>query len=277
LAPALAEARPAPAARGLLPRVVSAVVLAVVAIAALWAGPAWLAALIAVVGAIGGWEWSRLTRLTGAAVALPALAAPLAAGVALVWGGALALAAAVAALALAGALWALLRDRAAVPWLALGVAYIGLPTVAVVWLRGAAEPGAVLVLWLFAVVWTTDIAAYFAGRGIGGPRLAPRWSPHKTWAGLLGGMAGAALVAGAVAGVTGLGPALPLAALGAVLALAAQGGDLFESVVKRRFGAKDSGTLIPGHGGVLDRIDGLMAAGPVLALAVWLLGDRMAT
>jgi len=122
-------------------------------------------------------------------------------------------------------------------------------------------------LWLLFVVWATDIAAYFVGRGIGGPRLAPGISPGKTWAGLAGGMLGAAVVGGAVAAASG-GPAGLAVMVALVLAVVAQAGDLFESFLKRRAGLKDSGTLIPGHGGVLDRLDGLLFAAPAYALLV---------
>jgi phosphatidate cytidylyltransferase len=155
-------------------------------------------------------------------------------------------------------------------WLAIGLAYIAVPCMAVVWLR--AEPlGRETILWLFTVVWGTDIGAYFAGRRLGGPKLAPRTSPGKTWSGLGGGVAAAAAVGGATAIVLDL-PHLPqLVLTSALLALVAQAGDLWESKVKRRFGAKDSGTLIPGHGGVLDRLDGLMAAAPAVVVATFVI------
>lgn len=148
-------------------------------------------------------------------------------------------------------------------WMAAGALYIGLPVAALIWLREQ-DQGRVTAFWLLLVVWTTDVAAYAAGRLIGGWRLMPSVSPNKTWAGLLGGIAGAALVGAALAAVLGF-DALLLAGAGAALALVAQGGDLMESAVKRRFGAKDSSRLIPGHGGLLDRIDGLMTAAPVAA------------
>ncbi len=150
-----------------------------------------------------------------------------------------------------------------------GVIYIGLPAVSLLWLRNASEQGAALVLWLFFVVWATDTCAYFAGRAIGGPRLAPRVSPKKTWAGLTGGMMGAALVGGLFTLGRG-GTVLWASALAAALAVVAQMGDLFESWLKRRVDVKDSGDLIPGHGGLLDRVDGLLFAAPAFAAAILL-------
>jgi len=141
-----------------------------------------------------------------------------------------------------------------------------LPCVLLLWLGRAEGAGRVTVLWIFAVVWATDIGAYLVGRQIGGPRLAPRWSPRKTWAGLAGGTAGAALAGWATAGALGISPMLPLVLVSAGLAIVGQFGDLAESVAKRRFGVKDSSGLIPGHGGLLDRLDGLLAVVPAVAV-----------
>lgn len=148
----------------------------------------------------------------------------------------------------------------------LGVAYVGVPALSLIWLRAAPELGLSAVLWLLVVVWTTDTAAYFAGRGIGGPRLAPRISPSKTWSGLCGGMLGAALTGALTTWLFGSERLLQAAGLGAVLAVVAQLGDLAESAAKRAARVKDSGSLIPGHGGILDRVDGLLFAAPALAL-----------
>lgn len=155
-------------------------------------------------------------------------------------------------------------------WLAAGAVYVGLPVLALLWMRGQDRE---TTLWLMAVVWATDSAAYGVGRIVGGWKLLPRVSPNKTWAGLIGGVAGAAIIGAAAALGFGLkvDPWL-LAAASALLALVAQGGDLFESAVKRRFGVKDTGALIPGHGGLLDRVDGLLAAAPVAAILCLVLG-----
>jgi phosphatidate cytidylyltransferase len=151
--------------------------------------------------------------------------------------------------------------------LAFGLPYVGLTLLALSWLRNSAEAGLHLVLFVILVIWATDIGAFFAGRTFGGPRLAPRISPNKTWSGFAGGLvlAGMAGLAWAVAtqGAAGFANAVLIAV---VLSVAGQGGDLFESAAKRRFGVKDSGNLIPGHGGMLDRIDALLVAAPLFAL-----------
>lgn len=166
------------------------------------------------------------------------------------------------------ALFALTFAGRARGFLFSGLLYAGLPAVALLWLRGL-EGGVALVLWAMGTVWATDIAAYFAGRALGGPRLAPRISPAKTWSGLLGGMAAAGLF-GALWGMAWGWTTHPahLALAGAGLALVAQAGDLFESRLKRRAGVKDSGALLPGHGGAMDRVDGLVPVAVVAGLAV---------
>lgn len=154
-------------------------------------------------------------------------------------------------------------------WTALGAAAIGVPAAALIWMRAQDRETA---LWVLLVVWATDSFAYLCGRAIGGPKLAPQVSPNKTWAGLVGGILGAAATGWAVA-VALLPDSRPVAVAGlsVLVALAAQGGDLLESALKRRFHVKDTGQLIPGHGGLLDRIDGLMAAAPAAA-AICLIG-----
>jgi phosphatidate cytidylyltransferase len=133
----------------------------------------------------------------------------------------------------------------------------------------------VTLLWVLGVVWATDTGAYIAGRRIGGPKLAPRVSPNKTWAGLFGGIAAAGLVGLAAAAlVAGVSPWIA-APLSAALAIVEQAGDLFESAVKRRFGVKDSSNLIPGHGGVLDRVDGLLSVSLAVAALSWMVGHTI--
>jgi phosphatidate cytidylyltransferase len=162
-------------------------------------------------------------------------------------------------------------------WPLVGLFWLGLPCLAILWLRMGdhmgnymGDHGLLAVACLFISVWSCDTGAYFAGRSIGGPRLAPRISPKKTWSGLLGGMVAAAIASALLALVVGQGSAVSFAVLGASLALISQLGDLAESSVKRRFDVKDSGSIIPGHGGILDRVDGVLFAAPVMALLILL-------
>lgn len=242
--------------------------LALLAVGEILLGGWFFALLLVAVVALIGREWTRLggardgaarDLLLAASVGLPAaaillamVASPQAALLLLALGS-------VAAAGMAG-----LLPGASVHRAAFGALYIGIPAVSLLWLRHATPNGIALVLWLFFVVWATDTCAYFAGRAIGGPRLAPRLSPSKTWAGLGGGVVGAAAVGAGFVGAMG-GDALAAAPLSGVLAVVAQAGDLFESWLKRRVDVKDSGSLIPGHGGVLDRLDGLLFAAPVFA------------
>lgn len=159
------------------------------------------------------------------------------------------------------------------PMMRLGaIAYVLAAIVALLWLRHQPALGRETILWIVCCTWATDIGAYVVGRSAGGARLAPRISPGKTWSGLVGGMAWAAVGSAAFGYAFGLGQTMLLAVVGALLAVVGQVGDLLESAMKRSAGVKDSGTLIPGHGGLLDRVDGLVAILLVVAL-VRLLGD----
>ncbi len=151
------------------------------------------------------------------------------------------------------------------PQLALGVLYCGLPVFALMIIRRQHE-GIVFTLWALSLVWACDIGAYFTGRTLGGPKLAPVISPNKTWSGLIGGVVLASLVAALLHFEYGLPLRLTLAT--PVLAVLAQAGDLYESWLKRRAGVKDSGNILPGHGGILDRLDGLVPVAPVAAFLV---------
>jgi phosphatidate cytidylyltransferase len=154
-------------------------------------------------------------------------------------------------------------------WYVSGFFYAVLPALALLWIRERADHGFELLIWAFIVTWSTDIGAYFAGRAFGKRKLAPSISPNKTQEGLYGGMAAATLLGAAWAVAAGLGK--PLLAFPPLLAIAAQGGDLFESWMKRKAGIKDSGSWLPGHGGVLDRLDGLVPVA-VLTAAAQLMG-----
>jgi phosphatidate cytidylyltransferase len=150
--------------------------------------------------------------------------------------------------------------------LAVGLAYVGLPVVALVWLRSRPEQGLLLAFWALSLVWATDIGAYFSGRAIGGPKIAPSISPNKTWAGLIGGMITSLALGLILNNRFGLPLGLAIASPG--LAIIAQIGDFYESQLKRSAGVKDSGKLLPGHGGALDRLDGVVTVAPVAALIV---------
>jgi phosphatidate cytidylyltransferase len=262
-------------ASGLALRTVSATVMIAAALVAVAASPEVFAAMVGAGVAILAWEWTRLTGggrfgLVGTAMAAGVVAAAFFAVIGRPMLGVLCSLAAVAVV------YVLARGREHASWLAAGPLYIGLPAIALIWLRGDDETGRMLILWLLLTVWAADIGAFFAGRIIGGPLLAPRVSPKKTWAGLIGAVVSSVLV-GLIAGTvtSGAPDAARLAASGGVLAIVAQAGDLGESWVKRRFGAKDSSQLIPGHGGLFDRVDGLIAAAVVLGLWQWLTGGAL--
>ncbi|HVV80164.1 MAG TPA: phosphatidate cytidylyltransferase [Pseudolabrys sp.] len=145
-------------------------------------------------------------------------------------------------------------------WAFLGLVYAGLLLIAPVLLRHDQSYGMAAIFILFAIVWTTDIAGYFAGRAIGGPKLAPLVSPKKTWSGAIAGLIGSMIVVAAGAQYIGGTRIVPLVALAVVLSISSQAGDLAESALKRRFDVKDASQIIPGHGGVMDRLDGFWAA-----------------
>jgi phosphatidate cytidylyltransferase len=151
-------------------------------------------------------------------------------------------------------------------WMFAGIFYAGVLLMAPLILRGDAELGFLAMILLFAVVWTTDVLAYFAGRAFGGPKLMPAVSPKKTWSGAVVGTAGAMIAAVLVANLFGSFNRTAIAAVALLLSVVSQLGDLLESWIKRRFGAKDASQLIPGHGGVMDRLDGFWAAALVACL-----------
>jgi phosphatidate cytidylyltransferase len=244
-------------ARELRLRAVSGLALAAATLAITWSGRWPFAVLVLLVGLIVNWEWGRVVRKAGLDATFYATAAALVLATALVAGGRPGL----GLLALgAGALAAgLLAPGGLSRPAAVGVLYAGLPAVALVWLRGGGR-GLEAILLLLLVVWATDTGAFIAGRTIGGPRLWARVSPNKTWAGLGGGVMAGGIVAWAFARAIGsASPGLVLV-LGMVLAAVSQAGDLLESAIKRAYGVKDASSLIPGHGGFMDRVDGLILA-----------------
>ena len=246
-------------------RIASAVVLAALALGATIYQPWTFLILIMVGGGIVAWEWGRLTRGNGFdGTAL--ISAVSASAVAILISVARADLALFVLVASATAIGVTAYQSGLGFWSLGGLAYAALPAAALMWLRGDPSLGAAAVLYLFAVAWTTDTASYVAGRLIGGPKLAPRISPKKTWSGFIVGALTPALVGIAFASVLKETSALKLSLVSIALALACQMGDLVESAVKRRFGAKDMSQMIPGHGGLLDRIDGLLFAAILAAL-----------
>jgi phosphatidate cytidylyltransferase len=225
--------------------------LALAAILILWFGGVTLWALLTVGAGFALFEWAGLVHAHRARllIALMILVVGMAYALPVMWG---ADRATLALLLISALVLALFPKFARI---SVGLGYIGTAAIAILFLREQPN-GFALALWTLAVVWATDIGGYFAGHRFGGPKLAPKISPSKTWAGLIGGMVLAAVTGAAIAGIAGL----PASAtwLGAPLAILAQAGDLFESWLKRRAGVKDSGALLPGHGGLLDRIDGLL-------------------
>lgn len=260
----MSETGPPARASDLRKRLVSAVVMASLALTAVVLG-GWPFVMFWTAAAVGVfWEWNAMVAggATARAAGIAALlAAAAAAGIGQVHMALAALAAGSAGVAGAGAP----RLRG---WMALGVVYAGVTLLAPVMLRGGdGKFGVIAILFLFAVVWSTDVLGYFVGRALGGPRLAPAVSPHKTWSGALGGALGAVGAGVAVALAAGDLTTLARAAAAALaLSIASQTGDLFESAVKRRFGVKDASRIIPGHGGLMDRLDGFIAASGTAAL-----------
>jgi phosphatidate cytidylyltransferase len=269
------DANPAaPDTENFLRRTASASVLAPLAVAIALPGGWIFAAVCAIAATVVLWEWTALVagvaqwRMLAPGVAALLIAAallqhwtPVAAGVAIVVG---------AVAAAAGAAGLPHRDGRKISplWIAAGVIYASVIVISLIPLRSDPEMGAAALLFVFATVWATDIFAYLVGRALRGPLLWPQLSPKKTWAGAIGGLAGGIAAGSSVAYASAGTPPLIAVFLAVILSIAAQAGDLFESWVKRRFGAKDASRLIPGHGGVMDRVDGLLVA----ALAAVLIG-----
>ncbi|MDE2331521.1 MAG: phosphatidate cytidylyltransferase [Bradyrhizobium sp.] len=242
-----------PVTRNLTARIAAALVLAPSAIAIAYIG-GWLWAALVTLAAIGLYvEWLAIVgetrRISVVASGVAALAL---AGIVLPFKFSL-VALPLGLLAVA----ALTPERRI--WTTSGFIYAAAAEQASIMLRSDPAMGWTALMLVFLVVWVTDIGGYFAGRGFGGPKLWPRISPNKTWAGAVGGFAASIAVAAGFAAF-GLGKTVPMLLLGSILSIVSQLGDLFESAVKRRFGVKDSSHIIPGHGGLLDRLDGFVAA-----------------
>jgi phosphatidate cytidylyltransferase len=247
-------------------RAASAAVLAPAVLAATYAGGGIFLALCVLAAAGILWEWTSLVAHSAdPRILVPGLAALLTATVLVALAlpeaafGMIGIGAALAGLAVAA--WPdrdLLLSRAA--WAASGVVYAGAALLGPALLRHDPEWGFAALLFLFATVWITDIFAFFCGRAIGGPFLWPRVSPKKTWSGAIGGLLGGVAAGVAVAYTMGVGRLGIIGLMALLVSVVAQAGDLFESAVKRRFGAKDASGLIPGHGGLMDRLDGFLVA-----------------
>ena len=270
----MTEGEAAPAAtseqgsRNLVMRVVAAMVLAPIAIALAYAGGiAW--SLLVTLAAIGLFvEWLMITGLARELrVVVPGVAVLVLVGLCLM---ALRIDAALVVL-VAGIVVLALTAGAQRNWATAGLLYAGAAEIASILVRLDAAKGFAALIFVLLVVWVTDIGGYFAGRSIGGPKLWVRVSPKKTWAGAIGGFVASLIVAGGFAAFE-IGSTGPLLLLGAGLTVVSQLGDLFESAVKRRFGVKDSSHIIPGHGGLLDRLDGFVAAVIVAAIFGFLRG-----
>lgn len=245
-------------------RVLSAAVLAPVVLGCLWVGGTAFVVLVLLAAAGLSFEWLTICDCRpGTPAAAPFLAAVMGAALSVVFGAAVL---ALPILAAGAVLTWLLAPVATRSWFAIGVLYLGLGVAALLWLRDDGAVGRAHVLFILILVWGSDIGAYMVGRTVGGARLAPRISPGKTWSGAVGGLL-VAVTAATVASYVMQPPSslvmVMLAAAG--LGIVAQAGDLFESLAKRHFGVKDSGHIIPGHGGLLDRLDALLAAAPVAA------------
>jgi phosphatidate cytidylyltransferase len=261
-----------PASTPLRHRLISSAILLPVAFGGAWLGGPFWTVLVGVFALAMAWEWSRICASGETAsglfgIAPAGLAAMLAVALAIALAGGNMILPALAALAIGAAAAAALSIHHRPAWQALGLFYVGLPCIAIIWTR-AQHDGLATLAWMLALVVAVDSGAYVVGRTIGGPKLAPRISPKKTWAGLAGGVAAALLIGGISAFLLDLPRFWPLILVSGLLALVEQAGDLAESAFKRRFGVKDSSQLIPGHGGVLDRVDGLLA----VALVVGLIG-----
>ncbi len=250
-------------------RIASGIVIGAVALAMTYWSPSLFTILMLVIAAAMSWEWGRMVRgatLTDPAMIVHVFAVLLAVLLSASDMAGLAIASTVIGAIAVGALTFGVGNA---QLSGAGVLYTGLPVVALGWIRGDEPLGFSATLFVLLSVIVTDIGAYASGRTIGGPKLWPSVSPNKTWSGLIGGVLAASLAGGLFAWVSGTGSASWLASLGLVLGLVAQGGDLAESALKRHFGVKDSSNLIPGHGGVMDRMDGIVTASVIAAIVAF--------
>ncbi len=252
-------------------RVVSAAVLLPLSLFAIWGGGWYFAALVLVLAGAMSWEWSSLCRTKAGPMAVVFATVLWAAGLTFVgflWEALLCMVLGALSLALVSRIGG---EKSPI-LLPAGTAYLSFGVISIVWLRASDPAGLAVFNWMIAIVIATDIGAYFMGRAIGGPKMAPRISPGKTWSGLAGGVVCAALSGVLTVHLLDTQNYILVGVLSGGMAVVAQGGDLIESAVKRHFGVKDAGNLIPGHGGALDRFDGFLTVAPVTALMMWISG-----
>ena len=263
-------------------RLVSGLALAILAISGLWVGGWAFDALVFAAAGFMAYEYGRIVgRLRGDAglnrtAVIAVVVATALGGYGLLRGNAALGLATIGLVALAAVALRAIAGRTDGNRAGFGVVYIALPCLVIIDLRLIEPQGFSVVLWMFAVIWTTDTTAYLVGRALGGPKVAPSISPGKTWSGCIGGAIGGVAAGALVASLTnGLVQAAAVAAL--VVSVAGQAGDLFESRLKRVAGLKDSGNVIPGHGGVLDRLDAVLFAAPVTSMIFYALGPGTLT
>tara|TARA_Y100001970_G_scaffold290109_1_gene422617 strand:- start:7701 stop:8513 length:813 start_codon:yes stop_codon:yes gene_type:complete len=254
----------------LIPRLLSTLVLVPPTLIAIYLGSPWFEIIVGIVALLMAWEWARICsngqfHLSGwlviagviGTIGTMVLGVPSAA---LIW------------IFVSTVVVFFLQYLGSSKSLAIGIVLIGAFTLSVLWIRGLPETGRVLTIWLAFTVWCTDIGGYFVGRGIGGAKLAPRLSPNKTWAGLVGGLVLASIWSGLWLSGAGYTDYVTGMAVGIGVAVFAQLGDLLVSAVKRKYQVKDSSSIIPGHGGVLDRLDSMLLTTPMVAIVLLMFG-----
>lgn len=252
-------------------RIISGIIMAGVALAALVLGGYFWIAIITLLGIMLAFEWSTLVRLPKSVQSGAMLAAAVVAVILIAdFAGFLYSIAVISGLLIGCGIASKAASDRGILWFGIGLAYIGFPVLALIYLRILPEPvGFIVTLWLMLVIWATDIFAYFVGKSVGGPKFLPTISPKKTWAGFFGALAGATLVAIGTAQFFNLGaPLFSLIVTSIAVSVLAQAGDALESALKRSLNVKDSGSLIPGHGGFFDRLDGVLVSAPVVAFAL---------
>ena len=247
-------------------RTASALILVPLVIACIWFGGIWFKGFVLLLTGLIAHEWAAIVHPKNPGQYALHMASALCGTVLPEMFGVEGALLAILGLALISGFLVRFGNSVSSKWSYFGICYVGLPAIALILLRNDPDYGFAAIFWIFLIVWAADILAYFAGRIIGGPKLAPVISPKKTWAGLGGAVAGSALVSSIFAYTIHLNGILILAVLAGSLAVVEQAGDLFESALKRFHGVKDSGTLIPGHGGAIDRVDGLITVAVIAAL-----------